>query len=226
MVDEQLAHPGDGREAIRSEAVLEAMRIVPRHAFVPRAFRNRAYADSPLPIGEDQTISQPYIVALMTEAADIRPEDRVLEVGAGSGYSAAVLSRLAAEVYTIERHRLLAEQAAARLREAGRANVQVRVGDGTLGWPESAPFDAIVVTAGGAEVPEPLRRQLGPGGRLIMPVGEDPRRQNLLKITRQPDGGFVEKELGPVLFVPLVGERGWLEDESGPASPRPPRNSD
>ncbi len=205
MVERQVAARG-----VSDPRVLDAMRVVPREAFVPPGQAARAHADGPLPIGEGQTISQPYIVALMAEAARIGPGDRVLEVGAGSGYAAAVLSRLAARVFAVERLSALAEAAAERLARLGCANVAVRAGDGTLGWPEAAPFDAIVVSAGGPEVPEALMAQLAPGGRLVMPVGRDEGIQRLLRLTRSRDG-WVEDDLGAVRFVPLIGAQGWPE---------------
>ena len=180
MVDMQIA-----RRGVRDPRVLEAMRQVPREAFVEPGFEEFAYEDGPLPIGEGQTISQPYIVALMIEAAEVKPGDRVLEVGAGSGYAAAVMSRIADRVYAIERHRLVgAKPRGERFRKLGYDNVELRVGDGTQGWPEAAPFDAILVAAGGPEVPAALKEQLAIGGRLVMPVGDEERRQTLLKLTR------------------------------------------
>jgi protein-L-isoaspartate(D-aspartate) O-methyltransferase len=202
MVDRQLSGRG-----IHDARILQAFREVPREAFVPSELGDRAYQDSPLPIGEGQTISQPYVVALMVEALAVRPTDRVLEVGAGSGYAAAILSRLAGEVYTIERHPGLAAQAAERVGELGYANVHVREGDGTLGWPDRAPFDAILVSAGGREVPAPLVDQLAEGGRLVIPVG-DAWRQELIRIVKTPDRRLVSERLGPVVFVPLVGGAG------------------
>lgn len=209
MVAQQLAARG-----IADERVLAAMATVPREAFVPESLAEFAYDDTPLPIGEGQTISQPYIVALMAEAARLRPEDRVLDIGTGSGYAAAVLARIAAEVYTIERQERLAVAARERLARLGFANLHVRHGDGTLGWPEAAPFDAILVAAGGPEVPPALRAQLAPGGRLVVPVGPARRSQTLLRIVRRDGGAFDEEDLGPVAFVPLVGAQGW-EGEGG-----------
>jgi protein-L-isoaspartate(D-aspartate) O-methyltransferase len=174
--------------------------------------REFAYADSPLPIGEGQTISQPYIVAYMTEALELEGGERVLEVGTGSGYAAAVLARIAGEVYTIERHPSLAKTAEATLRRLGYENVQVIEGDGTKGWPDAAPYDAIVVAAGGIEVPPALRSQLAVGGRLVIPVGPTPREQRLVRVTRVGEDQYEEEELLPVRFVPLIGERGWPED--------------
>lgn len=207
MVEIQL-----GRRGIRDRYVLDTMRRVPREAFVESGFEEFAYEDGPLPIGEDQTISQPYIVALMIEAAEVKPGDRVLEVGAGSGYAAAVLSQIADAVYAIERHPSLAERARERLSKLGYDNIELRVGDGTAGWPEAAPFDAILVAAGGPSVPPALKQQLAIGGRLVIPVGGVKREQKLLKITRRGATEFAEEDLGGVMFVPLIGEHGWTED--------------
>src|SRR3954469_10317337 len=179
MIELQVAGRG-----ITDPLVLEAMRRVPRERFVSEGLEEFAYEDSPLPIEVGQTISQPYIVALMIEAAEVAPGERVLEIGTGSGYAAAVLSLIADQVYTIERHPELAELAKKRFRELGYDNIEVRVGDGTQGWPEAAPFDAILATAGGPRVPEPWREQLTIGGRLVMPVGETPSLQRLVKIRR------------------------------------------
>lgn len=188
---------------VTDRAVLSAMRTVPRHLFVPREFVHLAYTDQALPIGHDQTISQPYIVALMAELADLGTGDKVLEVGTGSGYGAAVLSEIADSVYTIEILGPLAEAAAARLDSLGYANVVVRHGDGYRGWPERAPFDAIVVTAAPDHVPEPLLSQLAPGGRLVIPVGDF--HQELLCISRT-ERGDIERAVIPVRFVPMTGE--------------------
>ena len=206
MVERQLV-----RRGIRDERVLDAMRRVRRELFVPEPLRARAYDDGPLPIGEGQTISQPYIVALMAEAAALGPADRVLEVGTGSGYAAAVLAELAAQVFTVERHADLGWDARERIEAAGLGNVEVRIGDGTLGWPAEAPFDAIVVAAGGPAVPGALKAQLAVGGRLVLPVGDEPRRQVLLRVVRDRAETFRTERLGQVLFVPLLGEQGWGE---------------
>jgi protein-L-isoaspartate(D-aspartate) O-methyltransferase len=203
MVEHQIAGRG-----VRDERVLEAMRTVPREAFVPEPLAEQAHDDTPLPIGAEQTISQPYIVALMAEALEIRPGDRVLEVGAGSGYAAAVLARLAGEVYAVERHESLAREARERLAGLGIQNVQVAHGDGTLGWAEHAPYDAIAVAAGGPEVPPALLEQLAVGGRLVIPIGPEPRTQELVRVRRQ-GGRTVREDLGPVRFVPLIGAQGW-----------------
>src|SRR5436190_10806858 len=207
MIDVQIA-----RRGVRDRHVLEAMRRVPREAFVEPGFEEFAYEDGPLPIGEGQTISQPYIVALMIEAAEIKPGDSVLEVGAGSGYAAAVMCQIADRVYAIERHPSLGKSAQQRLKKLGYDNIELRVGDGTRGWPEAAPFSAILVAAGGPEVPPTLKKQLAIGGRLVIPVGEEERYQTLIKLTRKSDTQFEEENLGTVAFVPLIGEQGWAED--------------
>ncbi len=190
-----------------SDAVAGALLRVPRHEFVPAARRARAYADTPLPIGHDQTISQPYIVALMTELLRPRPGMRVLEVGTGSGYQAAVLAELGVEVYSIEIVAPLGEQAAKVLAQLGYDRVHVQVGDGYAGWPEHAPFDAIVVTAAPDHVPQPLVDQLAPGGRLVVPVGEAWDIQQLLVIDKGATGTTDARRVLPVRFVPLTGER-------------------
>jgi protein-L-isoaspartate(D-aspartate) O-methyltransferase len=201
MVDTQIAKRG-----ISDPAVLEAMRTVPREHFVLPDDAPHAYEDRPLPIGERQTISQPYIVALMIEAAELDATARVLEVGAGSGYAAAVMSRIAARVYAIERLPKLGEAARDRLRALGYDNVEVRIGDGTRGWPEAAPFDAILVAAGSADIPPALQEQLAIGGRLIMPVGIHGFGQTLRKLTRKSETEYVVENLGGVAFVPLIAE--------------------
>ena len=198
MVTDQLAVRG-----IHNQRVLAAMGRVPRHEFVPEEVRNAAYDDGALPIGEGQTISQPYIVALMTETIDPKPEQRVLEVGTGSGYQAAVLAESVGEVYTMELLPALAEQASARLDRLGYRNVHVRTGDGYLGWPAAAPFDAILVTCGADHVPEPLFEQLKPGGVLVIPVGSQTEHQTLSVIKKGPHGERETRELAPVRFVPL-----------------------
>ena len=201
MVTEQIAARG-----VKDERVLDAMRRVPRERFVLTKFEEMAYADRPLPIEDDQTISQPYIVALMVQAMQLNPQARVLEVGTGSGYAAAVISKLAKEVFTIERHAGLARAAADRLSELDYDNVRVRHGDGTLGWPEAAPFDAVVVAAAGAEVPEALKEQLKLGGRLVIPVG-DSQIQSLLIITRVGENDFDVQKSIDVRFVPLIASK-------------------
>jgi protein-L-isoaspartate(D-aspartate) O-methyltransferase len=208
MVAAQIAARG-----VRDPEVLRAMREVPREAFLPPELEEFAYRDSPLPIERGQTISQPYIVALMTAALQLRPQDRVLEVGTGSGYAAAVLSRIAREVVTIERHEELAAIATDRLRRLGHENVRVVHGDGTLGWLDGAPYDAIIVAAGGPVIPESLLDQLAVGGRLVIPVGEDRDLQTLMRVTRRPDGSLEREPLGDVRFVPLVGVQGWRGEE-------------
>ncbi len=207
MVEVQIA-----RRGVRDKRVLAAMRRVPREAFVAEGFEEFAYEDCPLPIGCGQTISQPFVVAMMAEAAAIAATDRVLEVGTGSGYAAAVLAELAAEVVTVERHRPLAEQAEERLLGAGYGNVVVEVGDGSKGWPERAPFNAILVAAGGPSVPPVLQEQLEIGGRLVMPVGREHGSQRLIRITRTAANKFEEEDFGGVMFVPLIGEHGWHDD--------------
>jgi protein-L-isoaspartate(D-aspartate) O-methyltransferase len=209
MVRDQLTARG-----VSDAGVLSAMERVAREAFVPPGLEEFAYEDSPLPIAEGQTISQPHIVALMAEALELSPTDRVLDVGTGSGYAAAVLSHVAREVFTIERHPVLAEAARVTFEKLGYDNIHVRVGDGTLGWPEEAPFDAIVVAAAGPAVPEALLAQLAPGGRLVLPIGSVPRAQMLLRLRKRADGTTETEELGGVRFVPLIGEQGWRVDEA------------
>ena len=206
MVAQQIEARG-----IRSPALLAAMRTVPREAFVPGEFAAYAYDDGPLPIGEGQTISQPYIVALMIELAAVGSGDKVLEVGAGSGYAAAVIGQIAAQVFAIERHRALAEAAGMRLAELGYANVTVIAGDGSGGLPGEAPFDAILVAARGPEVPEALKRQLTIGGRLVIPVGGEDM-QALCRITRTGAEAWTSDDLCAVRFVPLIGEHALAED--------------
>lgn len=217
MVDRQIRARG-----VRSEPVLRAMRRVRREGYVPSYLGEFAYEDAPLPIEEEQTISQPYIVGLMVEALELRPGDRVLEIGTGSGYAAAVLAEIAAEVHTIERHERLAATARERLARDGYANVHVRHGDGTLGWPEAAPFDAIVVAAGGPKVPESLRQQLAVGGRLVIPVGDAMGRQQLVRVRRVAAERYETETLAQVRFVPLVGEQGWRAPAAEPVpAPKP-----
>ncbi len=204
MVARQIAARG-----VRSERVLAAMRAVPRERFVPRRQEALAYEDSPLPIGDGQTISQPYIVAYMVEGLDLKGGEKVLEIGTGSGYAAAVLAEMGCEVYTIERLDSLATTAAAVLQELGYTKVHVRHGDGTLGWPEEAPFDGIVVAAAAPDVPEPLKVQLKIGGHLVLPVGRGVGFQMLERITRISETEFVTEDLTAVRFVPLIGEQGW-----------------
>ena len=204
MIRSQMAERG-----LNDPIVLEAINKVPREKFVAEDMIDSAYRDSPLPIEADQTISQPYIVALMTVALELKPTDRVLEIGTGSGYSAAVLAEIANEVYTIERHQVLADTARERLQKLGYENIHVFQGDGSLGWPEHAPFDAIVVTAAGPDVPPSLKQQLAIGGRLVMPVGEYRYSQTLLRVRRINENQYEEENLGGVRFVPLIGKEGW-----------------
>ncbi|MDQ7834553.1 MAG: protein-L-isoaspartate(D-aspartate) O-methyltransferase [Humidesulfovibrio sp.] len=203
MVDEQIVARG-----ITDPRLLAVMRELPRHLFVEEAMAKKAYMDNPLPIGEGQTISQPYIVALMTELLKVEQGMKVLEIGTGSGYQAAVLAKLGADVHTVERIPKLCEAARDRLRAMGLFNVHVKLDDGTLGWPSIAPFDRIMVTAGGPEVPQPLVDQLAEGGRLVMPVGPARRVQSLMLIEKK--GGRIERrDVCNVQFVDLVGAHGW-----------------
>ncbi len=189
---------------LKDSTVLAAMETVPRHLFVPEGERNRAYVDRPLPIGKGQTISQPYIVALMTSLLEVGPGDRVLEVGTGSGYQAAVLAKLVRDVYSIEIIKPLGERARRTLTQLGYRNVHLRVGDGYAGWPSAAPFDGIIVTAAPPSIPDPLLQQLKTGGKLVIPVGDS--YQDLLVLTKRRDGGFDRRNVLPVLFVPMTGE--------------------
>jgi protein-L-isoaspartate(D-aspartate) O-methyltransferase len=221
MVERQIAARG-----IADRGVLAAMATVPRETFLAEELAEFAYEDTPLPIEARQTISQPYIVALMTAALELQPTDRVLEVGTGSGYAAAVLAHVAGEVYTVERHPVLVDLARRRLAELGLGNVHVRCGDGSLGWPEHAPYDAIVVAAGGPEVPQPLLAQLAVGGRLVIPVGADVHLQELVRIRRTAGDELVQERLGGVRFVPLIGKHGWrgnggrqVAEPAGPGEP-------
>jgi protein-L-isoaspartate(D-aspartate) O-methyltransferase len=204
MVEHNIAARG-----VRDELVLDAMRKVPRELFLPKNLREFAYEDSPLPIAGEQTISQPYIVAFMAEALMLKGGEKVLEIGAGSGYAAAVLSEIAADVYTVERLGQLADKAAGLLAELGYDNVHVLHGDGTKGWPEHAPYDAIVVAAGGPQVPESLKEQLKIGGRLVIPVGADQRTQELVRVVRVSKDQYLSEDIADVRFVPLIGEEGW-----------------
>jgi protein-L-isoaspartate(D-aspartate) O-methyltransferase len=190
---------------VNDALVLEAMQTVPREKFVPRRLRSRAYADAPLPISAGQTISQPYIVAFMVEALQLKGGERVLEIGAGSGYAAAILAEIARDVYAVERIAELADKAAATLADAGYANVHMKHGDGTFGWPDAAPFDAILVSAGAPSVPPALNKQLKIGGRLVIPVGSTRFVQELIRITRRDETSFVAENLADVCFVPLIG---------------------
>ena len=196
---------------IRNPEVLEAMRSVPRHFFVTEALRGRSYDDNALPIDFNQTISQPFIVARMTELLELDKKSRVLEIGAGSGYQTAVLAQLALQVYSIERIGELARQAQSRISELGIYNATVKAFDGTLGWNAYGPYDAILVAAGGPRVPDPLIAQLKTGGRLVIPIGETRESQKLVRVTRT-EGGHSVEEHGPCQFVPLIGQHGWKED--------------
>ena len=205
MVEAQIA-----RRGVRDPAVLDAMRTVPRESFVAAGFEEFAYEDSALPIAEGQSISQPYIVAAMLEAAELEQGDKVLEIGAGSGYAAALLSRIAAKVYAVERHAALTEAARERLRALGYHNIELRTGDGSSGWLEAAPFDAIIVSAGVPRVPEALKMQLLLGGRLVIPVGALDE-QRLIRLTRAGQDVFEQEDFGGVRFVKLIGTSGWEE---------------
>jgi len=204
MVEQQLMPRG-----IRNQEVVRAFTTVPRHRFVGAALQHSAYADHPLPIGEGQTISQPYMVALMTQCLDLTGSGRVLEIGTGSGYQTAILATIAAEVFTIERVASLAKNAESILKELGYNNVHFLVGDGTRGWPEEAPFEGIVVTAGAPRIPEPLVAQLADGGRLVIPVGGGWSQE--LMIVRKEKGNIEEEPVCGCVFVPLLGEFGWKD---------------
>lgn len=206
MVERQLNSRG-----IREKYILDAFREVPREEFISEEYRHLAYGDHPLPIESGQTISQPYIVALMIQAAEIEPGDTVLEIGAGSGYAAAVMGRIADRVVAIERHPELAQIAQRRIDRLGYSNVRIVEGDGTRGCPEEAPFDAILAAASGSHVPETLVDQLATGGRLVMPVGDPSWVQKLIKVTKKDDGSTEREDLGAVRFVPLIGEEGWKD---------------
>ncbi len=220
MVRRQIAARG-----IESRPLLEALRAVPREAFVPEHLAALAYQDSPLPIEADQTLSQPYIVALMIEAAEGASGDKVLEIGAGSGYAAAVMGRIAEQVIAIERHAELVALAQARMEKLGYANVRIVHGDGSRGLPEEAPFHAILAAASGSHVPELLKEQLAIGGALVMPVGEPGAVQNLVKVTRLGPDDYRQEDLGAVRFVPLIGEQGWREPGAPSPPPAPPVRS-
>jgi protein-L-isoaspartate(D-aspartate) O-methyltransferase len=209
MIDRLRKHYG-----IEDARVLEAMRAVPRHFFVPEALQGRAYGDHALPIAANQTISQPFIVARMTELLELDERSRVLEIGAGSGYQTAVLARVAAQVYAIERIAELAREAQARIRKLDIYNATVKCFDGTLGWSAHAPYDGILVAAGGPEVPETLTAQLGPNGRLVIPVGETRESQRLVRVIRT-EKGLKREDHGPCAFVPLIGHYGWTPESRG-----------
>lgn len=207
MVERQLR-----RRGIDQPEILDAFRAVPREKFITAEYAHLAYGDHPLPIEANQTISQPYIVGLMIQAASIKPGDKVLEVGAGSGYAAAVISRIAAKVVGIERQHDLVEVASERLKRLGYDNVEIVEGDGTKGCPGEAPFDAILAAASGSHVPAALLAQLAPGGRIVMPIGSPGWVQELVKVTKQEGGVLKQENLGGVRFVPLIGEEGWKDD--------------
>jgi protein-L-isoaspartate(D-aspartate) O-methyltransferase len=206
--EQMVARQIEGR-GIHDQAILQAMRTVPREAFVMENYQKFAYDDTPLPIPGQQTISQPYVVALMIRALRLEAANRVLEIGSGSGYAAALLGQIAAEVHTVERLRQLVDFARDNLSNLGYANVFIHHGDGTKGWPDEAPYDAIVVAAGGPDVPQSLKEQLVIGGRLVMPVGGSERRQHLICLTREDEIDYRRTNLGAVAFVPLIGEEGW-----------------
>jgi len=209
MVERQLK-----RRGIADERILKAFLEVPREAFVRAAYAHLAYGDHPLPIEAGQTISQPYIVALMIQAARITSGSRVLEIGAGSGYAAAVISRVAERVVGIERQHELVEIARGRMKLLGYDNVEVVEADGTRGWPDGAPYDAILAAASGSHVPDALLEQLAPGGTIVMPIGDPGWVQHLVKVKKAQDGRLQQSDLGQVRFVPLIGEEGWSDDRS------------
>lgn len=211
MVSQDIARLGWAREGVKDETVLKAMRAVLRHEFVPEGARENAYADRPLPIGHGQTISQPYIVAYMTEMLQLKPGHRVLEIGTGSGYQAAVLAEITARVYSIEIIKPLAERAAETLKKQGYDTVEVRQGDGYFGWPEQGPFDAIIVTAAASHIPPPLVEQLKPGGRMAIPVGPPLQTQSLILVEKQEDGALRRRTVMPVRFVPLTRAKAETE---------------
>jgi protein-L-isoaspartate(D-aspartate) O-methyltransferase len=206
MIERQIANRG-----ISEPVILEAFRAVPREEFLAQDYRDLAYGDHPLPIEAGQTISQPYIVALMLRAAEIKFGDRVIEIGAGSGYAAAVMSRIAGEVVAVERKRELVDVARERMNRLGFDNVRIVEGDGTRGWDAEAPYDAILAAASGSHVPKPWVDQLADGGRIVMPVGEPDAIQKLVKVTKGPAGHLITEDLGSVRFVPLIGEEGWSD---------------
>jgi protein-L-isoaspartate(D-aspartate) O-methyltransferase len=204
MIEEQLV-----ARQIRDARLLEAMRKIPRHLFVPDEIKAHAYEDRPLPIGQDQTISQPYMVALMVQALELTGSEKVLEIGTGSGYETAILAELCSEVFSIERLAELADQAQALLRALGYRKVRIKVGDGTLGWEEHAPYDAIVISASSPQIPRPLLEQLEPGGAFVLPIGEE-QLQSLVRL-RKTNEGIREEYLGECRFVKLKGAFGWEE---------------
>jgi protein-L-isoaspartate(D-aspartate) O-methyltransferase len=206
MVEFQIA-----RRGIVDERILDAMRAIPRHLFVPMDYQKQSYDDHPLPIGSEQTISQPYIVAYMTNVLDLQGDEKVLEVGTGSGYQAAILSRLVKQVHTIERIQALAENAGRKFAELGMKNIHVHTGDGSMGWPDEAPYQAILVTAAAPAAPPALLEQLDLGGRMIIPVGE--RYQQILELWQKTSDGLRSQTILPVVFVPLKGQQGWELEE-------------
>ncbi len=207
MVRSQIQFPYDDRPPVVDKRVLRAMRTIPRHLFVAEEYQYLAYEDRPLPIGHDQTISQPYIVAVMTEMLQLQPEDSVLEIGTGSGYQTAVLAEIARRVYTVEILEPLADLARQRLGSQGYDNVRVRVGDGNHGWPDFAPYDAIIATAAPKHVPRALADQLRPGGRMVLPVGPAWRTQQLTIVEKADDGALTQRKVMAVGFVPMIKER-------------------
>jgi len=209
MVSRQI----EGR-VIYDASLLSAMREVPREVFVSEKYQDYAYDDGPLPILENQTISQPYVVALMIEALGLKAGDRVLEIGTGSGYAAAVLSRVVSEVYTVERIAALVQFSRNNIASLGYDNVFVHSGDGTLGWPVHAPYQGIIVSAGGPRVPVNLKKQMAIGGHLVIPIGKEQRSQTLVRLTRVSDKEFKERKMGLVRFVPLIGKQGWEKEDS------------
>jgi len=209
MVEAQIKSRG-----INDPLVIEAMQKVPRHLFVEEALRSQAYGDHPLPIGERQTISQPFMVAFMTQALGLKGGEKVLEIGTGSGYQVAILAQIGGQVFTVERIPDLARRARKNLDSIGCSKVNIRVSDGTEGWKDQAPFDAILVAAGGPRIPEELKHQLSPGGRMVIPVGAR-EIQTLKRITRKGQDDFLEEDLLDCRFVPLIGERGWKPEEPG-----------
>ena len=200
---------------IQDQRVLDVMNRLPRHLFVPEALKAQAYKDNALPIASGQTISQPFIVARMTELLELKGNEKVLEIGAGSGYQTAVLSQLARKLFAIERIPVLAKEAEAKLRYLGIRNFSLKCSDGTEGWPVYAPYDAILVAAGSPKIPEPLVHQLRVGGYLVIPIGDDQKTQHLIRVTRT-EAGFSTEDFGPCAFVPLIGEHGWRRSTAAP----------
>lgn len=205
MVEEQLIPRG-----IKDQRVLDAFSKIERHKFIPEDLRSSPYADFPVPIGEGQTISQPYIVALMTECLDLKGEERVLEIGTGSGYQTAILAELAGEVYSIERFANLSQRAENSLKELGYTNIKIKVGDGTLGWPEEAPFDSIIITAASPRIPMPLAEQLKENGKLVLPIGES--FSQVLTVVEKKKNELVSTQICGCVFVPLVGKYAWQNE--------------